>query len=102
MAIKIKVTADNGIVTEYHRIAMLKIDTNQQNTILVHSYLSEDGRQVEKNYESGKYDGVEKGMMHFPYVDAEYLHIDYDETMSIKSAYDYLKTLPQFEGAEDV
>ena len=48
MAIKKKVTADNGIVTEYHRIAMLKVDANQQNTILVHSYLSEAGRQIEK------------------------------------------------------
>ena len=49
MAIKIKVTADNGIVTEYHRIAMVKIDVNQQTTILVHSYLSEDARQIEKD-----------------------------------------------------
>ena len=50
MAIKVKVTADNGIVTEYHRIALLSIDTNNQNTILVHSYLGEAGRQVEKDY----------------------------------------------------
>ena len=49
MAIKIQVTADNGIITEYHRIALMSIDVNQQNTILVHSYLNEAGRQIEKD-----------------------------------------------------
>ena len=34
MAIKKQITADNGIATEYHRIAMVKIDTNQLNTFL--------------------------------------------------------------------
>ena len=102
MAIKIKVTADNGIVTEYHRVAMLKIDTNQQNTILIHSYLSEDGRQIEKDYAAGLYDDIEQGMMKFPYVNAQYLNLEYDGNMTISSAYDYIKSLPQFEGAEDV
>ena len=102
MAIKKVTTADNGIVTEYHRVAMVKIDTNQQNTILVQSYLSEAGRQIEKDYAAGLYDDLEEGMMKFPYVDAEYISLDYDGFMSIEKAYDYLKTLPKFEGAEDV
>lgn len=102
MAVKIKVTADNGIVTEYHRIAMVKIDVNQQITILVHSYLNEAARQIEKDYGNGLYDNVEAGMMHFPYVDAQYINCDYTPTMSVADAYDYLKTLPAFEGAEDV
>ena len=102
MAIKISVTADNGVVTEYHRIALLSIDVNNQNTILVHSYLNEDGRQIEKDYANGLYNDVEQGMMHFPYVDATYFNLDYDGTMSIKEAYAYIKTLPQFEGAEDI
>lgn len=102
MAIKKKVTAPNGVVTEYHRIAMLKIDTNQQNTILVHSYLSENGRQVEKDYADGKYDELDEGMMNWPYVDAQYLNCKYDGEMTIEKAYEWLKTLPQFDGAEDV
>lgn len=102
MAIKKKVTADNGIVTEYHRVVILKIDVNQQNTILVHSYLSEDGRQFEKDYAAGLYNGVEFGRLKFPYVDSMRFHVAYDENMTVKSAYEYLKTLPQFEGAEDV
>ena len=102
MAIKKKVTADNGIVTEYHRIAMLKVDANQQNTILVYSYLSEAGRQIEKDYAAGLYNDLEEGMMKWPYVDAKYHHIPYDGDMSITKAYGWLKTLPEFEGAEDI
>ena len=102
MAIKKQVTASNGIVTEYHRVAMVKIDTNQQNTILVNSYLSEAGRQVEKDYAAGKYNDVDDGMMEWPYVDAQYLNCDYDGDMTISKAYEWLKTLPQFDGSEDV
>ena len=102
MAIKKQVTADNGIVTEYHRVALLSIDVNQQNTILVHSYLSADGRQIEKDYAAGLYNNVENGLVKFPYVDAKYINCAYDENMTVKAAYEYLKTLPQFEGSEDV
>lgn len=102
MAIKKQITADNGIATEYHRIAMVKIDTNQLNTILVHSYLSEAGRQIEKDYASGLYKDVETGMIKWPYVDAQYLNCEYDGFMTIEKAYKWLKTLPQFEGAEDI
>ena len=58
MALKKKVTAKNGIVTEYHRIAMISVEVNQQNTILLYSYLSEDGRQIEKDYAEGLYSGT--------------------------------------------
>lgn len=102
MALKKKVTAQNGIVTEYHRIAMTSVEVNQQNTILLYSYLSEDGRQVEKDYAAGKYNDVDSGLVPFPYYDAQYLHPDYDGTMTIKKAYEYLRSLPEFEGAEDV
>lgn len=102
MAIKKSVTAPNGIVTEYHRIAMVKIDTNQQNTILVHSYLSDAGRQVEKDYAAGLYNDLEEGMMNWPYVDAQYLDCDYDGEMTVAKAYEYLKTLPEYEGATDI
>lgn len=102
MAIKKQVTASNGVITEYHRIAMVKIDTNQQNTILVLSYLSEAGRQVEKDYAAGLYNDVEEGMMNWPYVDSQYIHCEYDGTMTVEGAYTYLKTLPEFAGGEDI
>ena len=101
MAIKKQVTASNGVVTEYHRIAMIKIDVNQQNTLLVQSYISENGRQIEKDYASGLYD-VGGGLITWPYVDAVYITSPYDGGMTIANAYEWLKTLPQFEGAEDI
>lgn len=102
MAIKKQVIASNGVVTEYHRIALLSIDVNQQNTILIHSYISEAGRQIEKDYAAGLYSDVEEGMINFPYVDAQYITTEYDPDMNVSGAYDFIKTLPQFEGAEDV
>ena len=102
MAIKKQITAPNGVVTGYHRIAMVKIDTNQQNTILIHSYLSESGRQIEKDYAAGLYKDIEEGMMNWPYVDYQYINCDYDGEMTISKAYEYIKTLPEFEGAEDI
>lgn len=102
MAIKKQVTLDNGIVTEYHRIVMIKIEINQRNTILVHSYLSEAGRQVEKDVAAGLYRDADFGLIKWPYVKAEYLHPEYDENMTISKAYEWLKSQPEFEGAEDV
>ena len=102
MAIKLPISESNGVVTEYHRIALLSIDVHNQNSILVHSYLSEGGRQIEKDYATGKYNDAEAGMMNFPYVEASYISAAYDEYMTVAKAYEYLKTLPKFAGAEDV
>ena len=102
MAIKKQVIADNGIVTEYHRIAMIKTEVNQTVTILIYSYLSIDGRQIEKDYAAGLYNDVKTSMIKFPYVDAKYVSADYDPAMTVEKAYEYIKTLPQFDGSEDV
>ena len=81
---------------------MVKIDTNQQNTILVHSYISEAGRQIEKDYSEGKYRDMDDELIEWPYVDAQYINTEYDGKMAISKAYEYLKTLPKYEGAEDI
>lgn len=97
MALKKKIQKPNGVVLEYHRIAMVKIDVNQQCTILVESYLNEDGREYEKSYARGE---IEEPV--FPYTSAEYINLDYDENMNVKNAYEWLKQQPEYEGAEDV
>ena len=102
MAIKKAIKLDNGIITEYHRIALVNIDVNSQNTILIYSYLNEDGRQIEKDYAAGKYNDVEIGTMKFPYFNAKYINVEYTDDMTVKKAYAYIKTLPQFEGGIDV
>ena len=98
MAIKKTIQKSDGIEVNYHRIALVIIDVNNQITVLRHSYLNEEGRQYEKNYAAGKI----KGEPIFPYVDAEYMHFDYEEGMNIEKAYKWLKSQPEFEGAEDV
>ena len=98
MALKKKIKQPNGVELEYHRIAMVRIETNQQISVLLHSYINEEGRNYEKDYAAGKIEGEPT----FPYVDAQYLSFDYDESMNIKNAYEKLKTLPAFEGAEDI
>lgn len=98
MALKKKIVKQNGVELDYHRIAMVKIDTNQKSTILLYSYINEEGRNYEKRYAAGEIVGEPS----FPYVDAEYISLNYDENMNIKNAYEWLKTQPQFEGAEDV
>ena len=98
MALKKKVRMPNGLELEYHRIALMSIDVNNQIMILRHSYLNEEARQYEKDYAVGKIEGEPI----FPYVDYEYMHMEYEDDMTVEKGYEWLKTLPQFEGAEDV
>lgn len=98
MAIKKKKKMRNGLELEYHRIALVTIDVNNQITILRHSYLNEAARQYEKDYAEGKI----KGEPIFPYVDYEYMNADYEEGMNVEKAYGWLKKQKGFEGAEDV
>ena len=102
MALKKTVVMPNGIPLEYHRIAQVRMDTNQQNTVLVHSYLNEATRQYEKDYAAGTLDPSEMARPTFPYVHAQYYNPDYSGAMSISGAYEWLKAnVPAFEGAED-
>ncbi len=98
MALRKEMAMPNGVVTDYHRVALLSIDVNNQNTVLVHSYVSEDGRQVERDHAAERLVMDETNR---PYVDARYLNCPYDGEMDVAGAYAWLKSLPEFEGAED-
>jgi hypothetical protein len=105
MALKKIITMPNGLPLEYHKIAKIDIEPNQQITILRHSYLNEGARQYEKDYAEGK---IEDEPI-FPYVDHEYIHIDYKENIdemtgdTLECAYKLLKKhRPEFGDAEDV
>lgn len=89
MALKKEVRQDNGIVTTYHRILLVQSTINSHTSIAVVSYLDESSR---------KQDTAEKPI----YKVAVTYETDYVENMTIKMAYDYLKTLPEFEGAVDI
>lgn len=105
MALKKKIIMPNGLPLEYHKISLVSIEPNHQITILRHSYLNEEARQYEKDYAAGKIEGEPI----FPYVDDEYIHMEYEGNIdelvgdSMKCAYKLLKKhCPQLEDAEDV
>ncbi len=89
MALNKAILQEDGVTTNYHRILFLQTTVNRQNSIAVLSYVSEEARRNSTN-------GAR------PYAAAVTYECPYDENMTIESAYDYLKTLPEFEGAEDV
>ena len=99
MALKKKVRMNNGLVLDYHRVALITIEPNQQVTILRHSYVDAEARQIEKDYAAGL---IKPEEVMFPYVEHEYMHLDYDENMNMKNAYAWLKEQPGFEEAEDI
>lgn len=104
MAIEYKTKAANGVILNYHRIALINVQLNQQITILVESYVDESGRLFEKDYAKGN---VEEEPV-FPYTDGEYLNIPWDECEElltgdiIANAYAWLKRQPAYIGAKDV
>lgn len=104
MAVKKKIKERNGVDLEYHRVAMIKIDINQTITVLVESYINEEGRQYEKDYAEGKIIGEP----YFPYVSADYITFDYDEEPEMfkgditKNVYKWLKKQEKYKDAEDV
>ena len=104
MAIKKKVKMDNGVTLSYHRIALIIIDVNQQITLLVESYVNEEGRDYMKSYARGEIEDEPT----FPYTEGNYYHLPYDESLClfksnvIEQAYELIKTYPQFKDAEDI
>lgn len=90
MALRKEIKQPDGIVTNYHRVLFVQITTNRQNSIAVLSYVDDASRSSERTSES------------YPYVVSITYETTYDPNMSIEQAYNYLKTLPEFEGAEDV
>lgn len=96
MALKKTITQENGVTTEYHRIALVSIDVNQQTTILVCSYIDENGRNLEKEYANGG-----NSEPTFPYIENNYYSFGYDEKMNIENAYNWLKQQADFENSVD-
>lgn len=125
MALFKKQIAQNGVPLEYHRITGLNIFTNEQNVISITSYINKEQREQEleglnierlKNIlsEETQFANTEstfegpnvsdfpnENMYISPYTDSSIQIIPYDQYMTIATAYEYLKTLPEFEGAID-
>lgn len=91
MALQKQIKQADGVTTNYHRIMSVTVTTNRQNSIAVFSYVDNDSRDDEKS-----------NVMAQPYIKAVTYETDYNPDMTVSTAYDYLKTLPQFEGAIDI
>ena len=91
MALYKEVKQDDGVTTSYHRILYVTQTVNCRNTIAVLSYVDDESRSKEQ-----------ESIMLQPYTRAVTYGLPYDPSMTIESAYEYLKTLPEFEGATDV
>ena len=91
MALYKEIRQEDGVTTNYHRILYLMQTVNRQNSIAVLSYVNDESRNNEKD-----------NVMTQPYQKSITYEVPYDENMTVASAYEYLKTLPQFEGAENI
>lgn len=89
MALFKPVRQDDGVITNYHRIISLILWPNSHISIGVLSYVDEESRR-------------DNSILGTPYNHSTTYETDYDENMSITAAYEYLKTLPEFEDAKDV
>lgn len=89
MALKKEIILDNGIILDYHRIITLQLVTNKYINITTLSYINEETRNE---------DVLDDKVI----ITNVYTIENYEEDYNIKRAYEYLKTLPEFENSEDV
>ena len=91
MALYKPIRQADGVTTNYHRVLFCQITTNRQNSIAVVSYVDDQARIDEKS-----------NTIDQPYQKSVTYETAYLPSMTIEMAYEYLKTLPEFEGAKDV
>lgn len=91
MALYKEIKQSDGVTTKYHRILFLTKTVNRQNSIAVLSYVDNESREKETG-----------GEMAQPYQKSITYETTYDPNMTIETAYDWLKTLPEFDGATNV
>ncbi len=122
MAISKAMTQSNGIALNYHRIVSVNTVTNVQTSIEVQSYISEEARLTEKQWYENmrRYNELSKqdvslltdedrafveGFEIKPldvYIQSSFHVMGYDPYMNVNGGYDYLKSLPEYEGCMDV
>ena len=96
MALSKPIKQSNGIVLNYHRIADIRNVVNDKTYLDVISYVDKDER--EKEQKQPKYSPNKAEI----YKISKIYNMDYNDTLKIEEAYEYLKILENFEGSEDV
>lgn len=113
MALQKEIKMNNGIVLNYHRINTISLMTNWCISINISSYISKEEREKEQEYQAVQRKSVngetlstaEVILLNKPlevYIEGDFIEIDYDENLSIKDIYEYLKTTDKYKDAVDV
>lgn len=101
MALKKGIVGNDGVAVSYHRIIGVSMVVHGLISIEVGSYVNESYRNNQKVFEQEQSEGKQTTVTP-PYILTRYFIMPYNNSFTISSAYEYLKTLPEFEGAEDV
>lgn len=94
MALIKEIELENGIKVNYHRIVSVNNITNHASIIEIASYTSKEKREQEK-------EAFEKGKFIDAFKETKFIEKEYEEDLNVVSAYEYLKTLPEFSGCTD-
>lgn len=94
MALIKAIELENGVTVNYHRIARIDNIINCETIIEVASYTSKAKREEEK-------EALDNHEPMDVYIKTRYIPMQYEQSMDIVGAYEYLKTLEDFDGAED-
>lgn len=94
MALIKEIELNNGVKVNYHRIVSVNNITNHVSIIEVASYTSKEKREQEK-------EAFEKGKFIDAFKETKFIEKEYEEDLNVVSAYEYLKTLPEFSGCTD-
>lgn len=111
MALLKDIKLKNGIVTNYHRIGNVTIEVNNKIKIQVFSYLSKEEREKEINYNdivkrARNYEETTKEELDLIqnrleiFIDKRNYELDYNPSINVQNAYEYLKELEDFKNAE--
>lgn len=92
-----KIELESGITVNYHRIVSINKITNNSDVVEVASYTSKEKREEEKAY----YESTDEDKAMNVFIDTTYVDMEYNEDISIKEVYDYLKTTEKFKDAID-
>ena len=94
MALIKEIELENGVKVNYHRIVSVNNITNHVSIIEIASYTSKEKREQEKEaFERKEFIDVFK--------ETKFIEKEYEEDLNVVSAYEYLKTLPEFSGCTD-
>ena len=96
MALLKSIKQNNGIILTYHRIADIKNVVNDKTYLDVISYVDKEEREKEQNQPKYSPNKVEI------YKVSTIYDLPYNDTLTIEQAYEYLKTLEDFKGSEDI